>query len=191
MGRMTLDMLRASRDILFSDSPPDMPSVYESEESIDALRDAVDEYLDRIDAGLLDADDDRRLHVFHHVVGDIERIGDHGVNIAQRADRVRRGGHPFSRQAADELNHMFDRSAELCRLAFAALQSEDRAAAHEALEVEKDVDRLEDQYQANHIHRLETETCDPEAGILFVEILHNLERIGDHAVNVAGDVLLI
>jgi len=191
MGKMTVEMLQASRDVLFDEPPNDPSVVFEMEESIDALRDAIDEYIDRIDGALLAADDGRRLHVFHHVVGDIERIGDHAMNIAQRAERVRRGGHPFSRQAADELNHMFDRSAELYRLALAALQSEDRAAAQEALEVEKDVDRLEDEYQANHIHRLETETCDPEAGILFVEILHNLERIGDHAVNIAGDVLLI
>jgi len=192
MGKITVEMLCATRDILLGAPAGEAaPSVFEMEESIDALRDAVDEYLDRIDPGLLASEDDRRLHVFHHVVGDIERIGDHAVNIAQRADRIRRGGHRFSRQAVEELGHMFERSVDLYRLSLRALQGEDRAAAEAALEAEKEIDRLEDEYQANHIHRLETETCDPEAGILFVEILHNLERIGDHAANIAGDVLLI
>jgi len=86
---------------------------------------------------------------------------------------------------------MFDRATELYRLSLRTLQGEDQEAAHEALEVEKDVDRLETEYKEAHVRRLEDGTCDPQAGILFVEILHNLERIGDHAVNIAGDVLLI
>ncbi len=191
MGRMTVDMLVTARAALLDRGAPEASSVFETEESIDTLQDAVDDYLDRIDGSSLAAEDERRLHVFRHVVGDIERIGDHAVNIAQRAGRARRDGDPFSRRAADELGHMFDRATELYRLSLRALQGEDRDAAQEALEVEKDVDRLEDEYKANHIQRLEEGVCDPEAGILFAEILHNLERIGDHAVNIAGDVLLI
>jgi len=191
MGRMTLDMLAASRAALLGEAASDTAAVFEIEESIDTLQDAIDDYLDRIDAASLAPEAERRLHVFRHVIGDIERIGDHAVNIAQRADRARRSGRPFSPIAAGELGHMFDRSSELYRLALRALQSEDRDAAQEALEVEADVDRLEREYKANHVRRLEEGACDPDAGILFAEILHNLERVGDHAVNIAGDVLLI
>ncbi len=191
MGRMTVEMLSASRGALFEQGALEASSVFETEDAIDTLQDAVDEYLDRIDGSSLSVEDERRLHVFRHVVGDIERIGDHAVNIAQRAGRARRNGHPFSKLAVDELGHMFDRATELYRLSLRALQGEDQDAAHQALEVEKDVDRLETQYKATHVRRLEDGTCDPQAGILFVEILHNLERIGDHAVNIAGDVLLI
>jgi phosphate:Na+ symporter len=191
MGKMTVEMLAVSRDALLGQGSLETSAVFEIEESIDTLQDAIDEYLDRIDGSSLSAGDERRLHVFRHVVGDVERIGDHAVNIAQRAERARRAGHPFSKQGADELGDMFDRATELYRLSLRALQGEDRDAAQEALEVEKDVDRLEDEYKANHIQRIEGGTCDPEAGFLFVEILHNLERIGDHAVNIAGDVLLI
>jgi phosphate:Na+ symporter len=191
MGRLTVEMLAASRDALLGQGSPETSSVFDVEETIDRLQDAVDEYLDRIDGTSLAAGDERRLHVFRHVVGDIERVGDHAVNIAQRADRARRGGHRFSDQGTAELNDMFDRATELYRLSLRALQGEDREAAEEALELEKDVDRLEIEYKANHVHRLDERICSPEAGVLFVEILHNLERIGDHAVNIAGDVLLI
>jgi phosphate:Na+ symporter len=186
-----VEMLAASRDALLGRGDLETAAVFETEESIDTLQDAIDTYLDRIDGSSLAADDERRLHVFRHVVGDIERIGDHAVNIAQRAGRARRSARPFSRIATDELGHMFDRATELYRLALRALQGEDRDAAQQALEVEADVDRLEREYKANHVRRLEGGTCDPEAGILFAEVLHNLERIGDHAVNIAGDVLLI
>jgi phosphate:Na+ symporter len=191
MAKLTLEMLAASRTALLEHGELRTSSVFETEEAIDTLQDAIDDYLDRIDGSSLADEDERRLHVFRHVVGDIERIGDHAVNIAQRADRARRNGPPFSDRAAHELGHMFDRAIELYRLALRALQGEDRDAAEEALDVETDVDRLEREYKANHIERLEEGTCDPEAGILFAEILHNLERVGDHAVNIAGDVLLI
>ena len=191
MGRMTVDMLAASRAALLGEGDLETAAVFETEDSIDTLQDAIDDYLDRIDGSSLATEDERRLHVFRHVVGDIERIGDHAVNIAERAGRAQRNGHPFSTTATEELNHMFDRATELYRLALYALQGEDRDVAEDALEVETDVDRLERKYKANHVRRVEEGTCDPEAGILFAEILHNLERVGDHAVNIAGDVLLI
>jgi len=191
MGRLTVDMLAAARTVVLGNGEADHQPIFRAENAIDELQDAVDEYLDRIDGSSLAAGDERRLHVFRHVTGDIERIGDHAVNITQRATRARQGGHAFSRQAEDELGHMFDRATELYRLSLRALQGEDKAAAHEAMELERDVDVLEIEYKANHVRRLEEGLCDAEAGILFTEILHNLERVGDHAVNIAGDVLLL
>ena len=86
---------------------------------------------------------------------------------------------------------MFDHAIELYQLSLAALEAEDTEGAKRALELEKHLDELETRYKAHHVARLETEECDSEAGILFIEILHNLERIGDHATNIAGDVLII
>ena len=192
MAKLTLGMLGTSRDALTdAGSGTQTTPIYETEETIDVLQGAIDAYLDQIDGRSMAAEEERRLHVFHHVVDDIERVADHVVNIAQRTDRVRRAGHAFSKQATDELRHMFDRATDLYHLSLRALQGEEQAAARKALEVEEDVDRLEREYKANHVRRLEEGACDPEAGILFAEILHNLERIGDHAVNIAGDVLLI
>ena len=191
MGRMTLDMLHSSRQTLFGEGSPDSSAVFEAEESIDTLQDAIDAYLDRIDSTSLAAEDQRRQHMFQHAVDDIERVADHVVNIAQRADRTRRSGYRFSQDATRELDDMFEQATRLYQLSLRTLQGEDRAVAERALELENDVDRLEREYKANHVHRLEEGTCHPEAGILFAEILHNLERIGDHAVNIAGDVLLI
>ena len=191
MGRMTLDMLAASRNALLEGDLNGTSSVFKTEDAIDALRDAVNAYLDRVDGTLLSGRGERRLHVLHHVVGDIERVADHIVNIAQRAARVRRGGHTLSQEAAAELGDMFERAGDLYHLSLTALQGEDRAVAHEVIELEKDLDRLEIEYKENHIRREGTGTCNPETGVLFLEILHNLERIGDHAVNIAGDVLLV
>ncbi|HDS29218.1 MAG TPA: Na/Pi cotransporter family protein, partial [Candidatus Acetothermia bacterium] len=77
----------------------------------------------------------------------------------------------------------------LYHCALAALDTEDPDLARNALVLEEEVDRLERLYKEHHLRRLDQGECDPSAGILYVEILHNLERIGDHAVNIAGDVL--
>ncbi len=191
MGGMTVDMLDASRSALVESSKADLSPIYETEDTIDTLQDAIDTYIDRIDSSSLAIDDEQRRHVFQHVVDDIERVADHVVNIAQRTDRMRRAGYRFSDNATCDLNDMFEQATELYRLSLRALQEEDREAAERALELEQDVDRLEREYKAGHVRRLEEGTCNSEAGILFAEILHNLERIGDHAVNIAGDVLLI
>ena len=86
---------------------------------------------------------------------------------------------------------MFERTRTLYGLSLQALRAEDPAPAERALELEKEVDRLEVRYKETHIRRLEQGTCDPTAGILFVEVLRNLERVGDHAVNIAHDVILL
>jgi len=191
MGGMAADMLGVSRNALVEPGTADLSLIYEAEETIDKLQEAIDTYIDRVDNSSLAIDDEQRRHVFQHVVDDIERVADHVVNIAQRADRMRRAGYRFSESATRDLDHMFEQATKLYRLSLRALQSEDRETVEQALELEKDVDRLEREYKASHVQRLEEGTCNPEAGILFAEILHNLERIGDHAVNIAGDILLI
>jgi len=191
MGRMTVDMLAVSRRALIEPGRLDTSIIFRTEETIDELQDAIDDYIDRIDSGSLAIDDEQRRHVFQHVVDDIERVGDHVINIAQRVDRMWRAGYRFSADANRDLDDMFEQATQLYRLSLHALQTEDRETSDRAFELEETVDRLEREYKASHVRRLEEGTCNPEAGILFAEILHNLERIGDHAVNIAGDVLLI
>ena len=191
MGRLAGEMLASCHRGILQSHADEVGGVLEIEESIDALQDAVDEFLDRIDGSTLAPRDERRLHVLHHLTADIERVGDQAVNIAERTARLLRLGQRFSLDAIRDLDAMFVKVSELYDLALSSLESEDPDTARLALDVEHEVDGLEALYKAGHIHRLEEGACDPEVGILFVEILHNLERIGDHAVNIAGDVLLI
>ena len=191
MGELTQSMITGCERGLVERSADETAAVLETEESVDALQDAVDEFLDRVEPATLAPGDERRLHVLHHVVADIERVGDQAVNIAQRTYRLLKGDGTFTGEAIEDLRTMFARTAELYELSLQALRSEDRDAAEEALELERTVDRFEREFKANHVRRVEDGVCNPDVGILYVEILHNLERIGDHAVNIAGDMLLI
>lgn len=191
MGELTSAMLHSCREALLRAQIEQVANVIETEEAVDALQRTIEGFLDRIDLGKLSVRDAKRLHVLQHVTGDIERVGDHAVNIAERGDVRIKQGFTFSKEAQRDLSDMFEKSLRLYRLSLQALKGEDHGLAEEALELEKEVDRLELRYKENHIERLEKGICNPAAGILYVEVLRNLERIGDHAVNIAGDVLLI
>ncbi len=191
MGEMTTTMIRACKQGIVMRDPTETASVAEVEEAIDGLKESVDAFLDRIDGSTLSGKDERRLHVLRHIAADIERVGDQAVNITVRADKLLAKKRSLSSAAVEELGDMFDRAIELYQLSLAALEAEDTEGAKRGLDLEKRLDELETRYKAHHVQRLENEECDPEAGILFAEILHNLERIGDHATNIAGDVLII
>ncbi len=191
MGEMTAAMIRTCKDSVLERDEERATEVEEVEPTVDYLKDSVDAFLDRIDGSTLSGKDERRLHVLRHIVADIERVGDQAVNITVRTRKLLAGKRSLSTAAAEELGDMFDRALELYQLSLASLEAEDTAGAKRALQLEKVLDGLETRYKANHVERLGAGECDPEAGILFAEILHNLERIGDHATNIAGDVLVI
>ena len=156
---------------------------------MDSLKGDIESFLERIPGDALSAREERRLHVFRHATGDVERVGDQAVNIAERGLHVLCRGHVFSSAAAGDLTTLFDKTMFLYELALEALREEDKDRAQEALHREAEVDHLERLFRDRHLQRLDEGVCDAAAGVLFVKILHNLERIGDHAVNIAGDVL--
>jgi len=191
MGEATEGMVRNAEQALLTGDLSLAADVLHTEESVDVFCHTIDDFLNRINADLLSPRDAARLHMLQHVSGDMERVGDHAVNIAERAQVNVKRKSAFSEEGREELAHMFDRTRTLYALSLQALRDEDPAPAERALELEKEVDRLEVRYKETHIHRLEQGTCDPPAGILFVEVLRNLERVGDHAVNIAHDVILL
>jgi phosphate:Na+ symporter len=191
MGNLAADMLHSCRATLFDTDLMHVERVIKTEEAVDGLRREIDDFLDRIDATRVSAREARRLHVLQHITGDIERVGDHAVNIAERGEVLIKRGFTFSPEAQQDLSNMFEKALDLYDLSLQALREENGSLAEAVLELEKEVDRLEICYKEEHIRRLQQGICNPASGILYVEVLQNLERIGDHAVNIAGDVLLI
>ncbi len=189
MGDLTLTMIDACQSGLLSDAPEAFEEVLEIEACVDDLKKTVEAYLTRIPGEQLSASEGRRLHILQHATGDIERVGDQAVNIAQRGRMVQRKGKAFSGEAREDLAALFRAARLLYVHTLDALRDEDRDRAQQALNLEAEVDHLEALFRGRHVARLEQGVCDAAVGILFVEILHNLERIGDHAVNIAGDVL--
>lgn len=118
--------------------------------------------------------------------GDIERIGDHLENLMELSELKREGGVRFSVAADREFWDMFGTAEEALDLALNAIDRDDGRLADKVIdELEEAIDSKEKEYRHNHIGRITRQECDPERGVLFVEALSNLERIGDHAHNIA------
>ena len=134
----------------------------------------------------LPVDDRRQIGALFHVANDIERIGDHAENIADMAVMRKESGAAFSHVAQVELTEMLEMVNQMLT---ASLQSILRTPDTEALkkldEMENRVDEKEKELQKNHIDRLTRQECTPEAGMIFSDVATALERVADHARNIA------
>ncbi|MDC3413375.1 Na/Pi cotransporter family protein [Aquibacillus sp. 3ASR75-11] len=122
-------------------------------------------------------------------VRDIERIGDHFENIVELIDYKISNKVLITEQAQDDLNEMFDLTIITVKQALKSLESMDREAALAVMQKEDKIDQMERAFRKKHIIRLNEGLCTGPAGIVFVDIISNLERVGDHAVNIAEEVL--
>ncbi|MFH1542821.1 MAG: PhoU domain-containing protein, partial [bacterium] len=126
-----------------------------------------------------------------HLIHDIERIGDIAENIMDLVVLKDEENIQFTDTAVDEVKHLSSVVNESIAVTMEAFDEWDKNIALHALEIEGKVDAIEQQYRDNHIRRLGTNECDPKSGVVFLDILSNLERVGDHANNVAKKILEI
>lgn len=163
----------------------DLSGINENEETLDWLNAEISKYLVEINRNGLGESDARSVDRMHHVIVDYERIGDHANNIAGYIDLMRTRKLAFSETAMDEIAPLFLKvltiveDAHECMLHPKALPLSDIAAR------EQEVDDLVDLYENNHIRRLSAGECSAEVGMFYVEALTDLERISDHALNIA------
>lgn len=115
--------------------------------------------------------------------GDIERIGDHATNLSEMYQFLQDHKLVFSEKAQNECDEMFELVLATLAKAVKSLEDEDPKLAQEVLDLEERIDYMEKTLRAQHIARLNAGGCVPGAGVVFIDILSNLERVGDHAHN--------
>ena len=120
-----------------------------------------------------------------HVVNDIERIGDHAENIAQSARRRIETGVSFSKDAQAELGNMLDMVNTILRFSLEMFVKSSEEHVEDIRNLEEAIDEKEKELQKKHLDRLTNNECTPEAGVIFSDIVSGLERIADHATNIA------
>ncbi|MPN33182.1 hypothetical protein SDC9_180666 [bioreactor metagenome] len=116
-------------------------------------------------------------------------MGDHAENLSELAEHKLNGKLQFSETAIKELKHMYETSKYAIDGAISALENSDIEAAKKVIEVENKIDEMNKQLRTEHIARLNRHECSPESGTIFLELVSNLERIGDHSNNIAETVL--
>ena len=185
MASLASDNLNRAMNALVTLDEDDIREVNEVEENINFLNKSITNYLVKINQSTLPIEDLKSLGGLFHVVNDIERIGDHAKNIADSAVLRKERGIKFSDESFNELREMMElinENVHLCIEVFAHHKEEHLPRIEE---LEDKVDIMERQVQQAHIDRLKRNECTPDAGMLFSDIVSGLERVSDHAINIA------
>ena len=166
-------------------------AIINNEKEVDEYEDATSSYLLQISEQDLSQKDSREVSQLLHVVGDVERIADHAVNIMDAAKEIRNKNISFSPEAQRELSVMANAVREILSLAVEALVNEDLNVAKKVEPLEQIIDKLNHKIKRNHVERLRTGNCTIELGFVLSDILANFERVSDHCSNIAVCLLEI
>ena len=159
------------------------------EEAIDNLQREITHYLVEISQRSLTPQESEKLPALLHSVNDIERIGDHAENLEELADRAIEEKLPFSQSALDELRLVYNEVDAMMEDVKRALENGEHQHARAALAREEKLNRLQIELRQNHIQRLNQRKCFVLSGVIFLDFINNLEKIGDHLTNVAQAVM--
>ena len=161
----------------------------EEEENIDHLTDCVDTYLVNLSPHVKEDLHVRIMTEYHRVVKEFERLGDHAVNIAEDAKELFDNETVFSEQALSELDVAFDLTKRILNYTINAFERRDIEAARHIEPLEEVMDDLTNTLHDNHLTRLREGNCSVRAGIVFLDILANMERIADICSNIGIAVI--
>ncbi len=185
MASLAVENLNRAMNALITLDQEEIAEVKEVEKNIDFLSHAITNYLVKINQTTLPIEDLKNIGALFHVVNDIERIGDHAENVADAAQRRVETGVGFSKPAQRELGEMMDMVNTILRFSIEMFVKSSEEHLEDITHLEEAIDEKERELQQRHIERLSNNECSPEAGALFSEIVSGLERVGDHAVNIA------
>ena len=185
MASLAEENLNRAMNALITLDEEDIEEVYEVEKNINFLNHAITDYLVKINQTTLPIEDLNSLGALFHVVNDIERIGDHAENVADAARQRKEEGISISKEAQKELGDMLEMVNKIIRYAVEMFARSDESHMQEVISLEDQVDEKERELQKKHVERLTKGECSPEAGMIFSDIVSGLERVADHATNIA------
>ncbi|MGM9924668.1 MAG: Na/Pi cotransporter family protein [Bacillus sp. (in: firmicutes)] len=189
MGKFAIKGLEESQQYLLTKQSKHSESALQIEDAINNLDRKITAYLVSVSAASLSPLESERHAILVDTVRDIERIGDHFENIVEYVDFQMANKVVLTEEAMNDLNNMFNLTLSTVKEAIDALDQNNKELAIDVLKKERSIDELEKSLRKKHIARLSEGNCSVKAGIVFVDIISNLERIGDHAVNIAETVL--
>jgi phosphate:Na+ symporter len=158
------------------------------EQKINNYEKILTDYLIKINNQSLNEEQHLLVKNLFYTISDFERVSDHCENLSELAVEKTRRNIIFSKEAENEIKEMFKEVRSSLEHSIKARETGDMSEARAVTQSEERVDSLEEELRERHIERLSAQTCKPENGIIFLDALSNLERISDHAFNIAGYV---
>ena len=188
MGELAVQGLQETRDYVNTNSGKHSEMAYQFEHAINDLDKKITNYLVQISSTSITEADSTLHSSIVNIVRDIERIGDHFENVLELNEYKLTNKVIITEDAMQDLNEMLDLTISTVSQALEAFEKMDDELADAVMAKENEIDNMEKVYRKNHILRLNKGICNGTAGIVFVDMISNLERIGDHASNVAQEV---
>lgn len=189
MASLASENLNRAMNALITLDQEDIDEVYQVEENINFLNHAITDHLVKINQTTLPIEDLKSIGGLFHVVNDIERIGDHAENVADNAVRRKEGNVTISKVALKELGEMLDMVNTIIQYSVDMFAHGKMDHMQDILDLETKIDEKERELQQNHVERLTRNECTPAAGMLFSDVVSGLERVSDHATNIAFSII--
>ncbi|WP_179106510.1 Na/Pi cotransporter family protein [Terribacillus halophilus] len=189
MGDVAVQGLEATNQYLQTKSVKHADNAYQLEQAINNFDRKIVDYLVQISAESLSVQESAEHGALLDAVSDIERIGDHFENMIELVEYQQSNKVKISSSAMEDLTEMFLLTTDTVRDAMLSLQNSDKEQAKLVIQQEHKIDAMERKLRKQHIQRLTEGSCSGQSGIIFIDMISNLERIGDHAVNIAEAVL--
>lgn len=191
MGSLALETLADTMNIFLYYNEQKARIAREKESVVNELARLTTRYLALLSRMPLSTDESKQITYMINAINDMERVGDHAMNILELAEYKEEHRLPFSNEAIRELVEMSSKVNETFQMAIDAFLAGDKSAAGTIIVKEEEIDSMENTLRSHHIKRLNEGTCNPSSGVIFLDIVNNLERVGDHAFNLATYILNI
>jgi len=160
-----------------------------TEDVTDTLQYEITSYLAALSTKELSEKMSAELPVLLHTINDLERVGDHAVNIAEIAERKIEHKLSFSDSAYDEADQLRQEVEQMCDYIITALEDNNIEAAKSALVNEDNLNKMQIDFRRSHVQRMREGVCSPETGLIFIDLVDNVEKVGDHLTNIAQGVI--
>lgn len=188
MGQITMDNVKRALDAILTGNLKEIEDVYKTEKTINNMEKMLTEYLIKVDNLSLTERQKKVVNNLFYSVSDIERVGDHAENLAEQAEYKVKHNLDFSDTGMTDLEEISSSVVKSFHYAIDARQTGNMDSVRKVSQYEDEVDNLEEELREKHIERLSSGKCEPSSGVVFLDIISNLERISDHAYNLAGYV---
>ncbi len=185
MAQIAKEMLDETSLFLQDQDEKRIAPLEKKEEMVDLLQKEITDFLVALSQKSITQETSRDIASMMHMVNDLERVGDHCENLWQLGLRKKNQKVPFSEVAVQEIQELAERTKVFLEFVIGALGRGDTTLMQKAEQMENSVDELEESLRNNHIYRLNTGECSVHPGLIFIDMLHNFEKIGDHTYNVA------
>lgn len=189
MGNMAITNLQKGMKALCELDEDVLNEVYKREKYINFLNRRITDYLVKANGTELPLADASLIAGLFHVVNDIERVGDHAENLADSAKRRIKEGIEFSDKAKRQLGDLMEKVVVIFKYSLDMFTYGNPTHMKEILGLEDEIDALEKKLQRSHVKRLTKNKCTPEAGMIFSDTISGLERVADHATNIAFAIM--